>query len=393
MIKVTSIVKHLFILSFVVYVISVSWFSWNNMNTYFYIMKHLSALVPAFLFIFFIFAKPRISRRLIVLPFLFILIIIPFALRGITNISEIVIFIQLFLFLLSAYVFSKFLLHSNVTFSKIEMMSLFIVLLIPPFLDVTFNGGDFIYNTYYGRPRLLLGFYHPKEAGISLLTAAILFKFYFQNKISPWKSILFQLVVIILLHFMQTRNSLLFYLNFLVINRLLIKVNVTAIIFLYFILPIVSLGLLTYLYFEELNALTSNRLELWVKNLDVSLLGKGSSLADFDKSNVLSKLHVDNFYLEYLIENGLVFFFLLFVLLCSIVFFIGKRSFNSIYINAVLIPFLIFCFFDAGMFSSGNFLNLLVWSMVFASFNLEKLKFKKLSLRKSYLVRQENISL
>lgn len=389
MIRITSIVKGLFILSFFMYVVSVSWYSWKNMNTYFYFLKHLSALVPALLFTFFLLKRPSISKKLIVLPFLFILIIIPFAVRGRTDLAEVVIFIQLLLFLLSAFVFSKFLLKNNMTFSKIEMIILFIVLLIPPLLDVAFNGSNFIYTTYYGRPRLLLGYYHPKEAGISLLIVAILFKFYFENKISSWKSILFQVIVIILLHFMQSRNSLLFYLNFLFINLLLRKVSITAIIFLYFILPIISLAYITYIYFEELNELTSNRLDLWLKNLDISLLGKGSSIADFDKTNVLSKLHFDNFYLEYLIENGLVFFFLLFALLCAIIFFIGKRSFNSIYINALFIPFLIFCFFDAGMFSSGNFLNLLVWSMVFASLNLDSLKFKKLSLRKNYPISHE----
>ena len=166
---------------------------------------------------------------------------------------------------------------------------------------------------------------------------------------------------------MQSRNSLLLYLNFLVINYLLTRLNISTIIFIYFVLPALTFASVAYIYFEELNRLTSNRLENWLKDLDFSLLGKGSSIADFDKSNLLSKLHVDNFYLEYFIENGLIFFIVLFVMLASVIFLINKFKYNGVYINAVFIPYLVFCFFDAGMFSSGNFLNLFVWSLVFAA--------------------------
>jgi hypothetical protein len=144
-------------------------------------------------------------------------------------------------------------------------------------------------------------------------------------------------------------------------------VNITTIIFIYFVIPVLTFAYVAFIYFEELNKLTSNRLENWIKDLDFSLLGKGSSIADFDKSNLLSKLHVDNFYLEYFIENGFLFFLVLCTMLGFVIYSINKFRYNGVYINAIFISFLIFCFFDAGMFSSGNFLNLLVWSLVFAS--------------------------
>lgn len=367
MIRITTIIKGLFILSFLIYVVSVSWYSWKNMNTYFYALKHFSALLPSVLFIFFIIKKPTIKRSLVILPFLFALIIIPFAIRGNSDFAEIIIFIQLLLFLLSAYVFSKILLKDNISFSKYEVLGLFAILLIPGFLDIVFNAGDFIYNTYYGRHRLLLGFYHPKEAGVSMLVALLFFKLYFPHRFSPIQNVIFQISFFTLLFFMQSRNSLLLYLNFLVINFLLTRVNIATIIFIYFVLPVLIFAYVAFIYFEELNRLTSNRLENWIKDLDFSLLGKGSSIADFDKSNLLSKLHVDNFYLEYFIENGLIFFFVLCVMLASIIYLINKIKYNGVYINALFISFLIFCFFDAGMFSSGNFLNLFVWSLVFSA--------------------------
>lgn len=367
MLKITSIIKWVFILSFLVYVISVSWYSWNNLNTYFYFLKHISSLAPSLLFLFFIIKSPRISNKTVLLPFLFVAILSPYAIRGMLNIAEAIIFIQQILFIISCYVLSKIFLRDNINFTTYNLLFLTGILCLPPMLDLLFNHADFIYNSYYGRPRLLLGYYHPKEGGVSVLTVAILFKLYTNDKIGNWKVLFIQALVILLLYFMQSRNSLLFYVNFLLINKLLVKVNIFTIIFLYFILPIVSLASLLIIYFKEINMLTSNRLELWLKKLDFSILGKGSSIADFDKSHVLSKLHVDNFYLEYLIENGILFFIILAVLLFSLVFFIGKCRFNKIYINALYIPFLIFCFFDAGMFSSGNFLNLIVWSIVFAS--------------------------
>jgi hypothetical protein len=300
-------------------------------------------------------------------PFLFALIIIPFAIRGNSDFAEIIIFIQLLLFLLSAYVFSKIFLKDNISFSKYEVLGLFALLFIPGFLDIVFNGGDFIYNTYYGRHRLLLGFYHPKEAGVSMLVALLFFRLYFRHRVSRIQNVIFQFTFFILLYFMQSRNSLLLYLNFLVINYLLTRVNITTIIFIYFVIPVLTFAYVAFIYFEELNKLTSNRLENWIKDLDFSLLGKGSSIADFDKSNLLSKLHVDNFYLEYFIENGFLFFLVLCTMLGFVIYSINKFRYNGVYINAIFISFLIFCFFDAGMFSSGNFLNLLVWSLVFAS--------------------------
>ncbi len=367
MIRLTTIIKGLFVLSFLIYVVSVSWYSWKNMNTYFYTLKHFSALLPSVLFVFFILKRPTIKKRLVILPFLFALIIIPFAIRGNSDFAEIVIFIQLLLFLLSAYVFSKIFIKDNISFSKYEVAGLFTILLIPGFLDIVFNAGDFIYNTWYGRSRLLVGFYHPKEAGVSMLVALIFFKLYFRHRVSLIQNVVFQVTFFMLLYFMQSRNSLLLYLNFLVINFLLTRVNIATIIFFYFVLPALTFASVAFIYFEELNRLTSNRLENWLKDLDFSLLGKGSSIADFDKSNLLSKLHVDNFYLEYFIENGFIFFIVLFVMLASVIYLINKFKFNGVYINAVFIPYLIFCFFDAGMFSSGNFLNLFIWSLVFAA--------------------------
>lgn len=367
MVRITSVIKFLLLFSFFIYVVSVSWYSWKNMNDYFYFLKHFSVLLPAFFSIFFFIKRPSISKKLILFPFVFLLIIIPFAIRGLINIAEIIIFFQLFLFLLTVYVFSKVLLKNNVHFTKFHFIILLCIFLIPLSLDIFFSGSDFIYTSYYGRPRLLLGFFHPKEAGVSLLVLVILFKFYYYHKISFWNSFLFEILIIILLYFMQSRNTLLFYLNFLIINRLLTKINVLSVVFLYVVIPVVSLASVTVIYFKEINNLTSNRLEHWVKTFDFSILGKGSSMADFSKSKVLSKLHVDNFYLEYLIENGFVLFSILLILLFSIVFFLDKIKFNSIHINALFISFLIFCFFDAGMFSSGNFLNIFIWALVFSS--------------------------
>jgi hypothetical protein len=308
----------------------------------------------------------KLNRVNVLNTVLVALILIPFFIRGFFNISELVIFLQLSLFLFSCIFFARYFENLLNEFNKYDFYFILFIFFIPLILNVAFESSDFIYNTYYGRPRLLLGYFHPKEGAICLLTVIIFYHLLFHKYFSSWINFFIVVVFLLVLYFMQSRNILIFYLNFVFLQKLIKRVSINFILFVYFILPLILIGVLIYLFYSEINILMSNRLDWWSENFSLTAFGGGSSIANYSKSNVLSKLHFDNYYLEYLVENGFVFFMILLFFLYQLCSLIAKFKIGGVYINSFFISFLFFCFFDAGMFSSGNLLNFLVWIIVFA---------------------------
>ncbi len=350
------------------YVLSVSRFSIVELNNKLYFLKHAAIFIPAVIIWFeWGFLKNlNLGKENQLFVILLILIFIPFFYRGFFNLSEFVIFFQIVLFLFSCIFFARYIEEIFGTFKKSDFYFLLGIFLIPLLLNVIFEEGDFIYNTYYGRPRLLLGYFHPKEGAICLLTVIIFYHLIFSKYYSTRASFFYILFFLLILYFMQSRNILIYYLNFLFLQKVLKKISIKVILFGYFVLPFVVISLLIYLFYEEINILMSNRLDWWFKNFSITAFGGGSSIADYSKSNVFSKLHFDNYYLEYLVENGVFFFLILLIFLYKVCLEIAKYKIGSVYLNAFFISFLFFCIFDAGMFSSGNLLNFLAWIIVFA---------------------------
>jgi len=370
-IKKSLISKYFLFLAIFFYFLSVSRYSVNVLDNKLYFIKHFIILFPAF-FIFFHFyflADLKVTKKYISIIVLLLIIILPFFIRGFFDLNEIIIFVQILLFFLACYYYSYYYKYITSNFSKFDFWLLVFIFFIPLLLNIFFEKGNFIYNTYYGRPRLLLGYFHPKEGAICLVTILLFYQIYFKKFFEIYFKIILNIIALILLYFMQSRNILIFYINFLLLNFLISRFNIKFILFTYFILPLFLLSISLFIYYKEINILLSNRLDWWLKNLNITAFGIGSNISDYSKTNVLSKLHVDNFYLEYLIENGYVFFLILLYLLYKITILIDKNKFNNNYINSIFISFLFFCFFDAGMFSSGNLLNFLVWIMIFSFFN------------------------
>lgn len=350
------------------YVLSVSRFSIVELDNKLYFLKHASIFIPAFVIWFeWGFLKNlKLGKDNVIFIFLFVLILLPFFYRGFFNISELVIFFQIVLFLFSCIFFARYFEAILETFKKFDFYILITIFLTPLALNLVFESGDFIYNTYYGRPRLLIGYFHPKEGAICLLTVIVFYHLIFSKFYSAKVSFSHILFFLLVMYFMQSRNILIYYLNFLFLQKIIKRLPIKVILFGYFILPLVLISVLVYLFYEEINILMSNRLDWWFKNFSITAFGGGSSIADYSKSNVFSKLHFDNYYLEYLVENGIFYFLILIALLYKICLVIAKFKIRSLYVNAFFISFLFFCIFDAGMFSSGNLLNFLVWIIVFA---------------------------
>jgi hypothetical protein len=363
--------KYLLFFSILCYFLSVSRFSVNVLDNKLYFLKHFIILLPSIFILFeFSFLKDIKANKDNIFYILFLsLIILPFLIRGIFNIGELIIFFQLFLFLLSCYYYSN---NFNIITSNIKKSDFYILIIIffiPLILNIILENGDFIYNTYYGRPRLLLGYFHPKEGAICLVTILIFYQLYYKFLFNKKFNLIFNIISILLMYFMQSRNIFLFYINFLLLNILISKFNIKIILLFYFVIPFIIISIIIFFYFKEINILFSNRLDWWFQNIKISPFGNGSYIANYSKTNVLSKLHVDNFYLEYLIENGYILFSILFYFLYRVVILINKFKLNTLYYNSIFISFLFFCFFDAGMFSSGNLLNFIVWVITFSGIN------------------------
>jgi hypothetical protein len=110
----------------------------------------------------------------------------------------------------------------------------------------------------------------------------------------------------------------------------------------------------------------SGRLTVW-KSVDYSLLGKGSSGGGVESAPA-SKFHVDSYYLEYTAENGFyapLLLLALFAILAYVVRYTPGRRWRRLKVSAA-VAFFFVCFFDAGMFSTGNYLNVVVWVYLLA---------------------------
>ena len=356
-IKIVNILYSIFVLSFIIYVLSSTYFLKENV-AWLYFARHISVI---FLAVIGVLLFNIIIRKT---QLYYICIFLPIFLPFFRNEIGAIVFFQYLFFIVSAIVLGKMWQKEIPLKLILIMMSISI---LPIIIDYFINDAGFIYNNYYGRYRLLLGYFHPKEAGISVLIPIILLRLWMNYKnININKKILFDMVVLVLLYFIQSRNILLFYINFIIfaflIRRYRLTFSVTIIAFIFIVLSLFIVSP----YYDEVDKLMSNRLSVWDTG-KVDFFGQGTSINSFEESGSLSKFHIDNFYLEYLIENGFFSFIVIFSILLFLVFKIGNGKIYGTPTNSLFISFLIFSFFDAGMFSTGNFLNLFIWSLIFAT--------------------------
>jgi hypothetical protein len=359
MYKKNSYLQHYYIFIVISFSISSSFYLTGDLGSVslfneLYYLKHASISILGVVGILSFVLKQKNTVGII------IILIIPYsAYLGIMNG---IVFLQFCVFLVSVSFLSKT--YTKYFFSKKYLFIFMIAILLVPAFDIILNNGDYIYNSVYGRKRLLLGYFHPKEAGIMILALFILVVL---SDIIRIRFILgiFHLMAITILYLIQSRNALLFYVDFLVINSLLIIFGLkqTLIIIGVTSLSIVLLAL--EFNFKELDLLMSGRLSSWIASYDFNLFGQILQISKgFEEESFRNKFHIDNFYLEFLIEAGGFAFVLLLFLLCYFGFKIRNSKINSYYVLSIYIAFLVYCFFDAGMFSTGNYLNVFVWSIV-----------------------------
>lgn len=321
-------------------------------NQYVYIGKHIALIIAA---LFSIFHFNRVKKKEI---FLYLFFFSFFFSYVISEGSHFVALQVCVFFLATRYLSLSFDRIADNT--NLAIFFLF-MLLIPLFFDVLFNNGNFVYTYFYGRGRLQLGFYHPKEAGNTILVImAVVWAGVVFNK-SILIKVTFILLLCVLLYFVQSRNALLFLFNVVfftfLINFTSIGIALVTFVISYIGIPIIILQL----YWEELNVVTSGRLGLWQ-----GYLAKGDFInKEFLMQDGLVALNLDNFYLSFFIQNGPVALILMVVLLFLLLLICSRLFFCGLSITAILLALYVNSFFDAGLISTGSLLQVSIWSLVF----------------------------
>lgn len=232
------------------------------------------------------------------------------------------------------------------------ILLLFFISSIPAFIEIQtiIQNGLFV-EIRYGRPRMLLGYFHPKEAAICFGVPIILSLIIAKRKLE------IVCLGVIFIFLVGSRNvSILIIVMYLVIA---FRKK-----FLFLILTAIS-GLISWVCIdknalEKIDILSSLRISLWS---DVILNPISIKDIDFFKNE---RFNIDSFYIETIIHAG-PYSILILVLYFSVIFYFLCVNKNLLSI-AAFFGLLCFSFFDSGIVSTGNTMHIFLWSLIMIGF-------------------------
>ena len=129
--------------------------------------------------------------------------------------------------------------------------------------------------------------------------------------------------------------------------------------------------LLYELSFDFFDGISSYRLSRWQEMLNVSFFGETLEKLPYENLNFNTKIHFDSFFVEILHEIGIFGLVNLLIGFILIINYIKEVEINGYSSSVILFSFLIYSLFDASVFSTGNLLNLYIWSLVIKSIDLK----------------------
>jgi hypothetical protein len=238
------------------------------------------------------------------------------------------------------------------------------VIAIPLTRNLLLWDGSFIYNTYYGRPRLLLGYHHPKEAGNAVVICSLL-------AIGVIRQALLRTLLItammVLLYFIQSRNAIVFAAFFLIVNAIYAYGGRTSLPFFGF----AAMALLMVVYatfdFDVYDELMSGRLRTWSYALEAP---DGYRLTErTDLIFLSSPTGLDNFFVESYVHSGALGLFAVLVLLLGLVLLAAGRHMEGRYALPLIVGLFLNASFDVGLHSTGNILHVFGWAMAFSAWH------------------------
>lgn len=338
----------IFYLYFFVFVISNSLLVENYAallpNQISYWFKHLIIVIAAFFSLIFY------TKNAIISLLFFSVIILIYLVGG-----QYLFTLMIICFAISSPLIGASLKHLLLFNGVKPLLFLFFIALIPLLYNLLNGNLDPLFNNYYGRGRLLLGYSHPKEAAAPFLTILILIFIKFEKfrNYAFWGGILLLLLI-------SSRNAFLYFLLFVFFCS---KVKFKAFWISLILILILIIFIISYTdEFELFNILSSNRFDAWRNYL---LLNES---AGYDG------IKADNFILEiYLMVGG---FGIVAYLIWWIGIIIHQKGYNAILYKSTLKLTPILCLFfysliDTGFASSGNLVHVFSWGLYFSN-----LKFK-----------------
>jgi hypothetical protein len=228
-------------------------------------------------------------------------------------------------------------------FMAIALSPLIIALLVMEF--------DAVFSNYYGRPRLLLGYWHPKEAAASISVPIFLY-FLIRDRNLPWIT---GAIFICLIWIIGSRNlaiSMFLALGLRLYPSLTFKLlGFIIVVFLIYAFSVADI-------IEFVDELLSFRLTNWGGALSSSI-----NAAYTDKSHD-DRFSIDSYFVEVFILSG---WFGVSILISWLIIFYkifivpNKRDTWS---RALFIAILFFAFFDSGIMSTGNIFHILTWTII-----------------------------
>lgn len=237
--------------------------------------------------------------------------------------------------------------------NKWYLIILLFIALVPAVLSLPVMIDEGLFDdTTYGRPRMLLGYFHPKEAATAFAIPMLLMMI-------PRKSlsIFYALFLCSFLWIVGSRNiALLFIFAWLLYwhTRFVLSffLAITPVLMLWFFL--------TKDWFYELDNLLSLRLSVWQ---DLFLLGHDLRGLDIESGD---RFGADNFFVEAFVISGPI-AFLGAILWIPFVGLILKIK-NASKLSKVALVLLVFnATFDSGIASTGNILHVFLWSIMLSS--------------------------
>lgn len=228
---------------------------------------------------------------------------------------------------------------------------IFLVSLVLALLAMLTSEPDALFSDHYGRTRLLLGYWHPKEAAASLAVPIFMYLITRVRYVSNFSMILFPAV----LWGVGSRNiALAMYLA--IGMRFFPRWTYSIICF-------TLAGLAVFLLtssgsYDVLDELTSLRLTEWSDALSRSIQSVSTDLVGGDR------LAIDSYYAEVFATSGYLGSLLLFT--WAIVFYNQYiRPFQRDTWSRALFIAILFCAaFDSGIVSTGNVFHVFVWVVI-----------------------------
>lgn len=236
-----------------------------------------------------------------------------------------------------------------------------IISLIPAIISYESLIENGLFDTTYGRPRMLLGYAHPKEASISFFLPLFLGMIAFEVSSGfLWISFF------IFIWMVGSRNIALIFLFAWIFRWHSYSLKFFAFPIL---LTLCGILLFEYLPFEYLDQLSSLRLSHWINVLNNPILLNDPNFLSGDRFGS------DNFFIEVISLTG---FFGILLMVLWIIFFMYFLYNKSKTENWPLICFILLLFtasFDTGIVSTGNMIHVLLWSIILSPFFSKKYLF------------------